>query len=131
MGGGHPERQVFPSCFAERDAAQLDAHFFVFDQPFAADAPGAALLPGGFVEAEERESGALRACSVGAGWEGGELHAVRSDVRLEAAETPLSTVRAVCLRQLFRQGEHIPSAPRTGAHMHALTGFAPHRHSSS
>lgn len=109
MGGGYPERKIVPSRVAERDAAQLDAHVFVFDQPFAEDAPGASLRARGLVEAETREGGALRARGVGAGRKGRELHAVRSDVRLAAPETPLSTVRAVCLRQLLRQGKHIRS----------------------
>ena len=115
MGGGHPERQVFPSCFAERDAAQLDAHFFVFDQPFAADAPGAALLPGGFVEAETREGGALRACSVGSRREDGELYALRPDIRLEEKETSLPPVWPLCMRGLFWQGKLTPDPQTTPA----------------
>lgn len=42
---------------------------------------------------------------MGTGWKDGELHALRSDVWLEAAKTSLSAVWTVCVRRLLEQGQ--------------------------
>ena len=104
MGDCHPERQVVPARFAERHAAELDADLVLINESSSADSASPSIRAGGLDDAQTRKGRTLCSCSMGTGWEDGELHAVRSDVRLETAETPLSAVREVCMWQLFWEG---------------------------